>query len=1661
MSARLGVLWVNGRRLLLVVICLVLVSAAALGCEQGSTGSLSTHETSASSTGTTAGGTTQTTTSGQVLWGSGKSLAQATVWGPLTLTPGDLENLTVKESLALGTIARDVGQASERTFVYALNVNEGRLLGTTEMPGRVYAVDVGVPYLFFWTTQGLEAHKVDETLPLSKTWSSRFVMNLGSYLYIEDPSGPDQLINKLTLAEMTVAEVANIPNLADEQILMLLYPDHILGYFPQIEEKSVSGAAVYNLRTRKIVGHVPQELVSQIRAWDPDQKTLFGIGWNENQLFLHHLLKGKTELAQLPGQDGYAVGQSLLEAGSAYLGIGSQIQIVPAIDPAVEDLYVLQGDNRWYAVNRRGTIVQAKEQSRVADYYSDSVLSFDPAGETLSRVVVEDGTSWSSRAPAPFGITGLGPYVTSDSIAWCCSCSGLNNHGDVICQWSYQTGAYCGYTEFLGKELRVLSGQPFIVAERPQNQVEQAPWKIICYKPSDLPFNGIPDIEISYTPQTDIYAHITEVTFTCSWPNAPPELAPYVTYEWEIEGEKKTGSTVSHVFSKPGSHTVTVKARVDGSIDVATKSVEVEVRSLDLVALILYEPNVVYAGVTAVSFNCEVHGLTPDLGSRLFFEWDLDGTAATGQGVTKTFTKAGLRPVTVRVRLGPSGPILVEETTQVNVIATVFLTPLYPANPGTPSTIMAGGTLYRYYRAKDAEGNPMREVTIRYRDLFSPRNLLAKSDEYGEVVFQFTVPKNTSPGQIENALKIEAAFLDNRQIYYVEPPNFTIQVLPLSWSTNWQMGFGLAAKMGLGAFVGAFAAGEQQAGMVVTRTKADPANAGQGSMGIANSLSGEAAIGLQDHITKFRLGTFKGKVVEAQAKVGFGVLVDFATLFDEPEQCSISEKIMAALTLLVGVEHCLSGGTTALLTLAENALVAALSSDIQMQNITGGLYLRFSDEAAGINLELAHKSSSGSSEENETSGSSGLKNISGLSFLKMGGGVKAFIAISAYPSAEEVGGKAGAEVSGSFAVAEVLGYPIVGYSATQGFSVEAISDVSPLGLDRVVLAVNNPPDSRGECQETRLVFSSDEISRVASTIVQQLRPFIPGQNQDPSVRVFFSKEFCSNLVRNVVNAVTQAQIPYERTVLRDKNPTTIEVGLGLSLAGNEVDLAVKPTWGLYQSFPLERGLFVIDERNLPTSLLLGRLVKLEEYPASLFSEQVDTLGNVLAELLAVVADLLEAAWDVASGALSSAVDTVISVGAGIGSAVADGATAILEAGTSLFSLYNPAFALQAQRLAATGNTLTDTTASLWAAAPQRVTMIGASGRPLDWVVGGIYTLTPEAGILSKPATLRVAYSKESLGNRDPASLHLYHLDPQLRLWRPVEASHDAAARTFTAKITQMGAYCIGTDAQPPQFVLVSPSGTPAVVTTVLPQFVVGCVEEGSGLVPESFRATLDGAPLEGGWSPKGKQAVLQVKEPLAAGSHTLVVSGTDGAGNSSNTTFEIQVMLPPAAPELAVTKVGANQVALAVKYSAGQSPSGETFAKPASYEIWRTDPGPGLSYHRVATLPSSAEAFEDNDVKAGQTYQYVAIALSETGLESAPSSPVTVTVPESGGTTVSSTPSTHPGSSSTVPPSTGGEHEKPKARENLRKVLTFAGFGIAAVALIVGVVLAVMLRRRR
>ncbi|MBN1631963.1 MAG: hypothetical protein JW990_19585 [Thermoleophilia bacterium] len=920
-------------------------------------------------------------------------------------------------------------------------------------------------------------------------------------------------------------------------------------------------------------------------------------------------------------------------------------------------------------------------------------------------------------------------------------------------------------------------------------------------------------------------------------------------------------------------------------------------------------------------------------------------------------------------------------------LAVLTLEPLYPSDPDTPSTIMPGGTLYRYYRVLDGNGTPVPDAEIRYFGPFSSTKSTATSDATGEVVFKFKVPRSADPQYVNSTLTIDRVRVEGRRSSLAAAPDFATDVLPLSWSTSWMMGSGVGAKAGLGAGGGVFVEGQQTAGMVVTRTEADAANDGRGSFAIGDLLTTEAALGVQAEMEgKLRLGTAEAKGPSASVKATLGTFLDFATLYDEPSECSNSEKLMAALTLLVGVEHCASGGLTTLLSVAQGAIVSALSGDVEMEHLTGGVSFGISGNATVASLELMKKDQPGP-------GATGTKSLSGVSFGNLSAGEKTSLAITAYPGSGELSGAAGYEFGTSLSAAQALGYDVGGWSAVGALLAELVVDPLDTSFERLVLTAGAVPDDNGESQETRLIVDGSVVGAAGEAILEQLEPLIPGVEMQPDRRIVIAKEAYGQIVQSVVAELASAPIRYEHVVTMDKAPTSLDVGLGVSIAGTGFDLAVRPTWGRYNSFPLERGLFVVIDHQQE----LGRMVMLEEYPASLFSARVDTLPDVVAELLSVVGDLLSEAWEMVTGTLSSAGSTLLSVGAGMGGAVSGGATALFQAGTSVLAA--PVGAgpdgLLAYVAPVTGP-LSDVGPALFAAAStKKVTLIGTPAGGLGptaggagFFVGGIYLLEPENGSLSKPATLTLSYAEGAARGQDPAGFCIYHYDPDARLWTPVECTHDRTARTLTAEVTEMGGYCVGSDAVAPEFTLLLPTGAPAVVTTSVPQLTVGCVETGSGLDPGTFAAGLDGDDLDGEWSAAAGCAVLIVKDPLQPGVHSLTVEGADGGGNRGAATFEIEVTMPPARPVLQLAEVTTDHVDLHLEPG-----KDEAAAATATHAIWRTDAGPGVSYRLLGTLAPGADAYTDADVRPGETYRYVAVALSQDDIEGPPSDALTVMVP--------------------------------------------------------------------
>ena len=195
--------------------------------------------------------------------------------------------------------------------------------------------------------------------------------------------------------------------------------------------------------------------------------------------------------------------------------------------------------------------------------------------------------------------------------------------------------------------------------------------------------------------------------------------------------------------------------------------------------------------------------------------------------------------------------------------------------------------MYRYYTVLDAEGKHESPVpSLRYHGPFSSTTLTATSDEHGEIVFSFTVPRTDEAQHFDKTLTIDRVRVGGLRSVLSSRPDFATDVLPLSWSTNWMMGSGIAGKVGLGIGGGVFGAAQQAGGMVVTRTAADPARDGDGSMSVTDSMSAEAAIGVQGDLGKVRFGTVQAKAADASAKATVGTFIDFATLFNQPSECS-------------------------------------------------------------------------------------------------------------------------------------------------------------------------------------------------------------------------------------------------------------------------------------------------------------------------------------------------------------------------------------------------------------------------------------------------------------------------------------------------------------------------------------------------------------------------------------------------------------------------------------------------------------------------------------------------------------------------------------------------------------------------------------------------------
>jgi PKD repeat protein len=570
-------------------------------------------------------------------------LGEAADWGPLETRSGSIDLFHIENNIGIGSIGFDSGQSTAGSYLYALDVTSGKLIGDVQITGSCYDIDICDHYAYLWVDGGIRVHDVNNQFKWIQTIDDKddeWISNFGDYLYIESRQTADYLIDKKTLKRIDLA-IAN-----DDLVYELLYPDCII-----CESDALGGAyrenpAIYNVRTRKIIGYLPSAYLSKIYAWDPANHLFFCQQNDRVQLYDFSKENVVAEL-KFTKSDVYAIGADMHQQPEFYAGVGDRLHVLPALHQDSHGYYPLNARDMAYLIDSKGAIKCQQDGARMIG--EKQGYSFFSSHDALGAVGDGMRTLWNNVKPdEPFNMQG--PYFARRAIAWLSQCSGRKGHGDGIYQWSFETGTFSNYTEFIGWELEILAADPFIVAQRNHADGVNAKWRIYRYDTEKLPFLYVPEIKIMYQPE-QIYPDITPVVFSCVIKDLPAAFqSQNISCQWDFgDGDtSETGSQTeaTHVYQESGDFNVSVKVTIGQSADSTTQSAAVTV-----LEPIEFELKAVpqYYSENGLVYQLECVAAAGSAGKIGLVEWDFDdGGKENGILVNHTY-KTGRYEATAKV----------------------------------------------------------------------------------------------------------------------------------------------------------------------------------------------------------------------------------------------------------------------------------------------------------------------------------------------------------------------------------------------------------------------------------------------------------------------------------------------------------------------------------------------------------------------------------------------------------------------------------------------------------------------------------------------------------------------------------------------------------------------------------------------------------------------------------------------------------------------------------------------------------------------------------------------------------------------------------------------------------------------------------------------------
>jgi len=169
--------------------------------------------------------------------------------------------------------------------------------------------------------------------------------------------------------------------------------------------------------------------------------------------------------------------------------------------------------------------------------------------------------------------------------------------------------------------------------------------------------------------------------------------------------------------------------------------------------------------------------------------------------------------------LGQDGTLYAAVTSTLYGIGPEFLSgtisPVYPTTHTISSTVMQGGTAYRYFRLTDADGNPIPNATV---TLSTSETALSDTSGY----FTATISADGLGGLGNHTVSVQSVTYGG-QIYSTDgQPSFTVQVTERRYSYAWGYGASTRLKGGVSAGLIAYVQKENSGGLELTLDESDP-----------------------------------------------------------------------------------------------------------------------------------------------------------------------------------------------------------------------------------------------------------------------------------------------------------------------------------------------------------------------------------------------------------------------------------------------------------------------------------------------------------------------------------------------------------------------------------------------------------------------------------------------------------------------------------------------------------------------------------------------------------------------------------------------------------------------------------------------------------------------